>query len=204
VHAGDRAVEGGHGGEQHRPGLARRIVVGAIEAARMKAQRGEIVQRSDGPPAQISLGERAPDGLRHGEQTSGRFGQAHGRRRQMPERLKPRQAQEAARLAEHVVQAVEPAHPRDQVEQVAMLAGGGVGPFAGRALAAVGAAQPDIETAAGRVVGVADQPVAAFALAAGEIVAAHRLCLAREAARELGGALGHGLPPGKKGPPSGA
>ena len=48
------------------------------------------------------------------------------------------QAEEGARLVEGVAQAVEAAIERDEVEQIAMLAGGGVGPFAGGALAVSG------------------------------------------------------------------
>ena len=49
----------------------------------------------------------------------------------------------------------------------------------------VSAFQPDEHRAAGRVPDVADQPVAAVATAVGEIVAAHRLGLAREAMRQF-------------------
>ena len=81
---------------------------------------------------------------------------------------------------------------RDQVEQITMFAGGGVGPFAGGALAAVRPAQPDEQAAARRVGDVADQPVAAFAMAVGEIVAAHRLGIARETVGQVGGVRRHG------------
>ena len=46
--------------------------------------------------------------------------------------------------------------------------------------------EPDKHRAARRVVDVADQPVPPLAPAVGEIVAAHRLGLAREAARQFG------------------
>ena len=51
-----------------------------------------------------------------------------------------RQAEEGSGLVEGVAQAIEPAIERDQVEKITMFAGGGIGPFAGGTLAAVGTA----------------------------------------------------------------
>ena len=65
-----------------------------------------------------------------------------------------------------------------------MLAGGGIGPLARGALAAVRSSEPDEEAAAGRVGHVADQPVAALAAAVREIVPAHGLGIAGEAAMQ--------------------
>jgi hypothetical protein len=48
-----------------------------------------------------------------------------------------------------------------EVEQIAMLASGGIGPFAGCAAAVIGTLQPDIEAAARRVLNITDDPVAA-------------------------------------------
>src|ERR1700730_3562258 len=73
-----------------------------------------------------------------------------------------------------------------------MLACGGIGPFAGGAGTGFGTLQPDIETTARRLHGVAGDPVAAGAAAVGEVVAAHRLGIAREAARQIGGGADHG------------
>src|ERR1700682_4515501 len=68
-----------------------------------------------------------------------------------------------------------------------MLSGGGVGPFAGPALAAVRSRQADEQTAA-RIVGdVADQPGATLATAVGEVLATRRLGIARETVRQHGG-----------------
>ena len=102
-------------------------------------------------------------------------------------RVGPWQAEERPRFIERVAQAIKPAVEGDEVEQIAMLAGGGVGPFAGGALAAVGTAQTHEETAAGRVGDIADQPVAALAMAVGEVVAAHRLGIARETMGQICG-----------------
>ena len=76
-----------------------------------------------------------------------------------------------------------------------MLAGRGIGPFAGGAGADVGAVKPDIEAAARRVHDVAGDPVMAAAASVGEIVAAHGLGVAREAARQIGGLADHGASP---------
>ena len=73
-----------------------------------------------------------------------------------------------------------------------MFAGGGVGPFAGGAFAGFRTAQPDEHRAARRVLDVADQPVAALAATVGEIMAAHRLGLARETVRQFTRISRHG------------
>ncbi len=65
-----------------------------------------------------------------------------------------------------------------------MLAGRGVGPFAGRTFRRV--LEPHIHRATGRVAHVADQPVAALAPPAGEVMATHRLGLPAETLREIG------------------
>src|SRR6185437_610848 len=77
----------------------------------------------------------------------------------------------------------------DHVEQVAVLARGGVGPFAGRSLRRL--RQPDEHGASRCIADVTDQPVAAFASPVGEVVAAHRLGLARETVRQCGSVARH-------------
>ncbi len=66
-----------------------------------------------------------------------------------------------------------------------MFAGGSIGPFAGGAPAAVRPCQPNEQAAAGRVSRIADKPIVAVAAAVGEIMAAHRLGLARETVRQF-------------------
>src|SRR3546814_8889562 len=66
-----------------------------------------------------------------------------------------------------------------------MFAGGCVGPFARRAASVVRAGKPDIETAARRVTGITDQPVAALTMPLRQIVTAHRLGLIAETLRQL-------------------
>ena len=58
-------------------------------------------------------------------------------------------------------------------------------PAPGCALAVVRPVQPHEQAAAGGVGDIADQPVAAFAAAVGQIIAAHRLGIAREPVRQV-------------------
>ncbi len=69
----------------------------------------------------------------------------------------------------------------DHIEQIAMFAGGGVGPFAGRSLHRL--LEPHEHRAARCVAGVADLPVIALASAVGQVVPAHRLGLPAETVR---------------------
>ena len=68
----------------------------------------------------------------------------------------------------------------DDVEQVAVLAGRRVGPFAGTAFAGRVAGQPHEHRAALRIPGVADLPVVSDPAPVREIMSAHRLGFARE------------------------
>ncbi len=73
-----------------------------------------------------------------------------------------------------------------------MLAGRRVRPFASGALAGVRPSQPHEKGPPWRVADIANQPVAAFSSAVGEVVAAHRLGIARETVRQIGGSMAHG------------
>src|SRR3546814_9637820 len=110
-------------------------------------------------------------------------------------RLGTRQAEEAACLLEHIAEGVEPAVEGDQVEEIAVLAGGGVDPFAGGAGTGLRPRETDIEAAAGRVPDIAHQPVAAVAAAVGKVVVASAFGIARETPRQIGGLIGHDRPP---------
>src|SRR5437868_3905682 len=83
----------------------------------------------------------------------------------------------------------------DQIEQIAVLAGCGIAPFAGGAGAALGTAEAHIETAPRRVIDIAGDPVTAALASVREIMAAYRLGLAREAARQIAYLAGHGSCP---------
>ena len=89
----------------------------------------------------------------------------------------------------------------DQVQQIAVFAGRGIAPFAGGAGSTVGTGEPHIKAAPRRVVGIAGDPVTAASASVRQIMAAHRLGLAREAARQLADpGLPHGTSPWAKGP----
>ena len=106
-------------------------------------------------------------------------------------RLRSRQAEKVPGLVGDVAEIDKAAALADDIEEIAMIAGRRVGPFAGRALAGFRSFQPDEQGAAGRIPHVADQPVAALAAAVGEIMAAHRLGIARETVRQFGGIERH-------------
>ena len=95
-----------------------------------------------------------------------------------------RQAEEDPGLVSDVLEVDEAAALADHVEEVSMLAGGGVGPFPGRAFGQV--LEPDVHRAALGVTGIAHLPVVALATAVAEIVAAHRLGLSAEMLRKIG------------------
>jgi len=75
-----------------------------------------------------------------------------------------------------------------------MIAGRGIGPFAGRARARVRTGKPHIEAAARGVHDIAGGPIMPLAMPVREVMTAHGLRGAREAARQLGGA-DHGTSP---------
>jgi hypothetical protein len=73
---------------------------------------------------------------------------------------------------------------RDDVEEIAMIAARGIGPFSRRsAIAACG--KPDVEAPSRRVTGVANHPIMALAATAGKITTAHRLGIICETARDI-------------------
>ena len=80
----------------------------------------------------------------------------------------------------------------DDVEEIAMFARRRVRPLASGTLASLRPMQPDEEGAPGRIPDIAHQPVAALPTAVGQVVAAHRLGIAREAVRQIGGLITHG------------
>jgi hypothetical protein len=191
VRAGEAAVEIGDGGDHGGPGLGLGMLVRPVVAARVEAQRTGSVQSRNAAPAEIRLGERAVDRPRHGKQPPRGFrrtrrGRLNGATTFARLRLGMRQAEEGACLPRDVREIHEAAGLADDVEQIAVLAGGGVGPLAGRALAALRADEAHEHRAAGRVAYVAHHPVAALAVAVGQVVATHRLGIARETVRQFG------------------
>ncbi len=89
-------------------------------------------------------------------------------------------------LVEHVAKAVEASIERDKVEEITVLACGGISPMTGGTFAGVRSVQPHEQTTARCVPYIADEPVAAFPSTVRKIVAAHRLSSTRETACQLG------------------
>lgn len=107
-------------------------------------------------------------------------------------RVRSRQAEKAPCFIGEVGEIGEAAAFADDVEQIAMFAGRSVGPFASGTLARFRPSQPHEEGAPWHIADIPDQPVAAFPPAVGEVVAAHRLGIARETVRQIGGLMAHG------------
>ena len=72
-----------------------------------------------------------------------------------------------------------------------MFGRGGIGPMPGGAGTRFRSAEPDEHRPAGRIANVAHRPVATPAPPVGQVMAAHRLGITREAARQLGSVAGH-------------
>ena len=107
-------------------------------------------------------------------------------------RVRSWQAEKAPCFIDDVGEFGEAAAFADDVEQIAVLAGRRVRPFASGALTGFWPVQPDEEGAPRRVADIANQPIAALPSAVGEVVAAHRLGIARETVRQVGGLMAHG------------
>ena len=107
-------------------------------------------------------------------------------------RLWPWQAKEAAGFVGDVVEIAKTATFTNNIEQITVFTCAGVGPFAGGAFTGFGSFEPDEHGTARGVSYVAHEPIAAFAATVGEIVAAHRLGIARETVRQFGGWADHG------------
>jgi hypothetical protein len=107
-------------------------------------------------------------------------------------RVRSWQAEEPPCLVGDVGEIDEAGGFADDVEEIAMFARRRVRPLASGTLAGFWPVQPNEEGAPWRVADIADQPVAAFPPAVGEVVAAHRLSIARETVRQVGGLMAHG------------
>ena len=145
--------------------------------------------------AQVGLDERPADRLRHGEEPPRRFRRSGGDGRAnglwAAARFGARQTQKAPRLLGDVAKVDETAALADHVEQIAMFGRGGIGPMPGGAGTGLRSAEPDEHRPAGRVANVAHRPVAALAPPVGQVMAADRLGIAGEAARQFGSVAGH-------------
>jgi hypothetical protein len=191
MRAGGVAGDVGDSCDQRRPDFGRRVDIGPVIATRMEAQRCGVVQSRDAAIAQIRLSDCARNRLRHCEQPSCGFGRSHRGQWLPPVAIRRRfqswQVEEGSRLVEYVAQTLQPPVQGDEVEEIAMLARGGVGPFAGGALPAVRSCEANKQATARRIGDIANDPVATLATSVGEVAAAHRLGITREAARQIGG-----------------
>ena len=68
-------------------------------------------------------------------------------------------------LVAKIAEIIQAAIGRDQVQEIAMLSRGGIRPFAGGAGTVIRPGKANIKAAAGRIVDIADQPIAAMAAA---------------------------------------
>ena len=150
----------------------------------MKAQRREVAVNRDAAMLQVACGQCACDGSPHGKQPL-RCARciAPGRRCVLARRF-GWQVEEAARFGDGLFEGRQIARQGDEVEQVAVFAGGGVGPLAGAL-----AGKPHIQAASWRVGDIAGMPVAAAALAVAEIFPANGLGVQRQSPREFGNRL---------------
>jgi len=106
-------------------------------------------------------------------------------------RLWPWQAKEAAGFVGDVVEIGKTATFTNDIEQITVFTRAGVGPFAGGAFTGLDAFEPDEHGTARGISHVAHQPIAVFAATIEEIVAAHRLGIARETVCQFGSVVAH-------------
>src|SRR5580704_17195104 len=105
--------------------------------------------------------------------------------------LGARQTQKASCLIGDIAKVDETAALADHVEEIAMFGRGGIGPMPGGAGTGFRSAKPDEHRSARRIANVAHRPVAALPPPLGQVMAADRLSLAGEAARQFGSVAGH-------------
>ena len=184
LHAEHGAAVAGHGGDQRRQATHGRAF--AVAKLWVEAQRREAAAREP-PRLEIALGMGAVDGAAAAPQAPRRFGGVVGAA--LARGRRSRQGEEGAGLVERRAKRRRAGTVANEVEQVAMLPLGRIGPLARRA----GRCEADEQRAPAGAVEVARDPVAALAAAVGKIVAAHRL----GAAPERGGDGGrvHGASP---------
>ena len=138
------AAEIGDRGEQCRPEFERSVSRLAVVDRRVIAQGGPVEPSGNATGAQISFGRRAGNRAAGTKQAAGGFGRAarlpaaHDSDSAAMDRG-TRQGEKAARLVHGFAKTAQVAVEADQIEEIAVLAGRGVGPFAGRTRAGIGA-----------------------------------------------------------------
>ncbi|BBB14043.1 dihydroorotase [Sphingopyxis sp. FD7] len=80
----------------------------------------------------------------------------------------------------------------DDIEKIAMIAAGGIGPFASGPKTVGGARKANVKAATRRIMDVTDQPIMSLAASMGEISAANRLGIVGKASRDLRCRTRHG------------
>src|SRR5262245_38668595 len=114
-------------------------------------------------------------------------------------KLTRREAEIAVSFGEDLAKLNEPAAFPDHVEEIAMLPGRRIGPFAGCAFPRPGSAQPNKHRSAGSVASVSNDPIVADAPPVGKIVTADVLGLFCEPASKIRCLDGHGQSPKDEG-----
>ena len=162
----------------------------------MEAQRREAAVPQS-PGAEVGVGQGAFEGAATSPQAPGRGGAVPGRGRAGPNGLRDvahhhRQGEEGAGLVEGGAERRGADAVADEVEEVAVLSGGGIGPLAGRPRGA----EAHVEGAPAGAVEVAGDPVAALSASVGEVAPAHRLGGSGQGGGESRGGAGvHGVGP---------
>ena len=133
VHAGNGPVGAGHGGDQRRQAAHAAAV--AVEERGVEAKRREAAA-VDCPGTQVGLGMGAVDGAAALPQAASRFRPVVGVGTAIEGR--GRQGEEGASLGEGGAERARAGGDADEVEQIPVLAGRGVGPLARRCRAARG------------------------------------------------------------------
>ena len=100
-------------------------------------------------------------------------------------KLRWRQTEKATGLGEDIGKLNKTATFPDDIEQISVLTGRSISPFACCALPRIGPAQPNEHRPAGGVARVSDDPVSANPSPIGKIMLADNFCTLREAATEI-------------------
>src|SRR5260370_34087231 len=141
----------------------------------MVAQGGPVEPSGDATRGQIGLGRRARNRAGGMKETTRGFGGSRWRRRcAAAVRGRAGQGEKRMRLVHGLAKALQIAVEGDEIKEIAMLASGGIGPFAGGAGTVIRPLQTDIEAAAPRVHPVAGDPLTAPAAPLWEQMGAHR------------------------------
>jgi hypothetical protein len=132
MHARDASGAVGGSGDQSREGSRQRIIALTVIATRMKTESAGVDDCGiEATMPEIGVGQRAGDRPRYGEQTARRVGRTARCRRRSSRGgrgdVGQGQAQKRARLIHRVADRRQTAIERDEIEEVAVFVGGGIG-----------------------------------------------------------------------------